>query len=237
MIFSVGWGGEETQLYQLAGRLRDRGENVSIVLNQEVFKYYADLEDVRLLNVGPLYPPKSPIPHPKSPRMKRSIFHKAIALPYSYLDELLRHLYFVKIRGGLVQFLCNNNVDVVNSTGENAVPLVSDLVCDLKTLKITAMALIAGEPDLRGIVPVHPLSRPLMKWKAKKFKKALEKTDKVFAVSDFVLKAWEDQGVLLKDKSEVIHGYQYLRDSGQYGINLQAEGGIKFALPGWGEVH
>ena len=52
VLISDGWGGAETVVYELARHLRDKGENVSIILNKEILKFYDDLEDVEVFDIG-----------------------------------------------------------------------------------------------------------------------------------------------------------------------------------------
>jgi glycosyltransferase involved in cell wall biosynthesis len=204
VLLSGEWGGAETVVYELARHLSAKGERVSIVLNEETLSNYAGLDNVRLFNIGSIDPPEfsraflSRIPRGHSP------VSRALSLPYPYLDELARQLYLRKTRGRIVQLLSNGHMDIVSPILEDSVPLVSRLAGDLKTLKIAAIAMVAGEGNLRGSEPIHPLLRPIVKWKARQFRKALRKMDRVVGPSAFMLRAWEDQGVHLKDRYVVI---------------------------------
>ena len=52
VLISDGWGGAETVVYELARNLQDRGERVSLILNQEILKHYAGLKGVKIFNIG-----------------------------------------------------------------------------------------------------------------------------------------------------------------------------------------
>jgi glycosyltransferase involved in cell wall biosynthesis len=205
VIFSNGWGGAETVVYELSRHLRDKGENVSIIVNQENIKYYADLENVELFSIGSLYNPlalaKSIISRKVGPAEKYDPSNRVFSLLGGYLGELLRWIYYRRVRKRVRRFLSDNHVDVIHSHLADAAVLVANL----EDLRIVKVATPHGLYDLRGGVPVHPLGLPLVKWRAKQFRKSLSKMDKVITVSSYELKVWESQGVPLKGKSVVIY--------------------------------
>ncbi len=43
LLISDGWGGAEAVVYELAKHLRDKGENVSLILNQEINQYFSNI--------------------------------------------------------------------------------------------------------------------------------------------------------------------------------------------------
>ena len=53
-IISVGWGGAEAWVYTILKNLRDKGESVSLITNQEMVKYYEDLDDVPIFTIQKL---------------------------------------------------------------------------------------------------------------------------------------------------------------------------------------
>ena len=54
-ILSEGWGGTETVIHECAKNIAIREHNVSIILNQEITKYYEDLDNVKLFCSGSRY--------------------------------------------------------------------------------------------------------------------------------------------------------------------------------------
>lgn len=55
IIISDGWGGAENVVHSLARTLREKGEEVFLIVNEEITRYYRDLPGVRIYDVGPLY--------------------------------------------------------------------------------------------------------------------------------------------------------------------------------------
>jgi len=54
IVISNGWGGGENIVHQLTSSLIKKNINVSIILNNEIKKYFADL-DVEIINLGSLF--------------------------------------------------------------------------------------------------------------------------------------------------------------------------------------
>jgi glycosyltransferase involved in cell wall biosynthesis len=233
VLLSGEWGGAETAVYELARHLRAKGEVVSIVLNRETHDHYSDLEGVRLLNIGSLYPPESAFSFLFKVGRGRNLLSRVLSLPSPYMDELARRLYLRKTRREVVQWLSNGNVDVVSPILEDSVPLVSRMADELKTLKIAAIAMVAGEGNLRGTEPVHPLLRPIMKWKAREFRKALRTMDKVIGPSAFMLPAWEAQGASLAGRYAVIpNGVNLSEIQSSVGSASKLKGKFNLLFPG-----
>ena len=55
IIFSDGWGGAENVVHSLAKALGGKGEEVLLIFNEEIARYYQGLPGVRTYDVGPLY--------------------------------------------------------------------------------------------------------------------------------------------------------------------------------------
>ncbi|MBN2098743.1 MAG: glycosyltransferase family 4 protein [Dehalococcoidia bacterium] len=233
VLLSGEWGGAETAVYELARHLRAKGESVSIVLNRETYEQYSDLEGVRLLSIGALYPPDSAFSFLLKVGRGRSLLSRALSLPSPYLDEIARRLCLRKTRREVVQWLSNDHTDIVSPILEDSVPLVSRMAHELKTLRIAAIAMVAGEGNLRGTEPVHPLLRPIAKWKAREFRKALQKMDKVIGPSAFMLPAWEAQGASLAGRYAVIPNGVNLSDiQRSMGSALKLKGRFNLLFPG-----
>lgn len=229
MLISNGWGGAEAWVYALIRYLRDKGENVSLITNEEMVKYYTDLENISLCNIGALFPPKSVIPHIRAERIKMGLVRRGLLLFYYYLDEPLCYRYYERIRKRVLQFLSLNQVQVIHSH----LSLSSILVSSLGELKIPTVATDHGEHVLRGLVPVHPLERPVVNWRARRFSRALGKADKVAVVSDFMLNALEDWGIPLAGKAVVIPvGINVSEIQGSSRSTLELKGKFNLLFPG-----
>ena len=196
VFFSYGvWGGAERLVHELAQNLAKRGQDVSLILNEEVWGDFKDISGIKLVNVGRLFPAKG--------RRKRNLLLRLVHVPG---DMVRRHTYHDRARDGLKRFLCSNRVDVIHPICEDALPMVANLVTKGEVPRMPMLTYIFGEPHLRGVEPVPLRTRFFRKREAKRFKDALTKMDKIVAVSAFMVKAWEEQGVYLDDKSIVILG-------------------------------
>ncbi len=216
-------------VYELARHLRDKGENVSLVLNHEIVKFYNDLENVKLFDVGCFYPPDSNIPHIIKNNKKRDLLTQFLRLGYRYLDELLLYQHYQRVKGDLRQFLQENQVDIVNSHIFNAAILVSTL----DSLQSSTIITVHGESGLRGVTPEHPLVKPIEKLKARKFKQALAKVDRVIGVCDFIIDAWEKQGVEFKNKPALIYNGINLADiKNSSSLTVDLKGKFNLLFPG-----
>ncbi len=237
VCLSDGWAGAETVVYELARHLRDRGESVSIVLNHEIVKFYSDLKNVKLFDIGCIYPPDSCIPHIIRNKQKRDFLTQFFRLGYRYLDEILRYRHYKKIKNALIQFMLENHISIVHSHLENAAILVSTL----NGLKIPTIVTVHGETELRGAAPIHPLVRPHIKWKMRKFRQALVKANQVIGVSNFIIDAWDKQAVTFKNTPVVIYNginvavmkdYSSLKVGLKGKFNLVFPGGAKWTKGG-----
>lgn len=203
-----GWGGAETVVYELARQLRNKGESVSIILNHEIKKYYADLDDVNLFDIGCLYPPDSILNHIPLNREKTGFLNRPIRLGYRYIDEIFRYRALRKNYGIIKQFLRKNRFDIVHSHLAYAVILVS-MHGDIG---VPILVSLHGESSFRGVAPDHLLVKPIVKWQAKKFKKSISKADRVMGVSQFLVDAWNTQGVHFKKELAMIHNGINIRE-------------------------
>ena len=233
-IIADGWGGAAIVDYELAKHLRDKGDNVSIILNQEIVKYYADLEGVKLFNIGSMNNPSALVRSiilPRSGLQERPYPHnRAIRLVYSYLIEVLCLIYYKRIREEVRQFLLNNHIDIIQAHLMRAILLVYNL----GNLKIPTIASTGGAHGIRGVIAVHPLSAPLVKWWwARKLKQALNKMDRVREGTVFMLDAWESFGVPLKNKFIAIpNGINLSEFKSSSKLSLKLKGSFNLLFPG-----
>ncbi len=221
-IISDGWGGAETVVYELARHLRDKGENVSIVLNQEIVNFYADLKDIELFSIGefPQYSRKQ--------GQKRFSFTGS-RLADQYLWELRRPWYYRSIKKQLVKFLDAYYIEVVHAHMFEAVLLAASLD-GYKTPKI---ATLHGEHQMMGTAPVqYPLLRPLVCWQSRRFKNALTEMNEITSVASFGRNTLERWAPSLKDKSTVIYNGLDLVDMRQTIPSVELSGKFNLLFPG-----
>lgn len=236
VLFSDGWGGAETVVYELSKHFRDRGENVSILLNHEIMQYYADLGGVKLLDIGPLFPPESGILGKarsfRAPRLVR----RGLVGVYSYLDEWLRLRHFEATGPQITRFFADEQIDVVHTHLPHAAFLVSSLAGRRPPTVVT----LHGEQDLRGVIPINPLREPLVNKQATRFKRALASADAVTGVSSFIVQAWREAGAKMNSSAVIYNGielsdftpYQESPSAKVSGFNLLFPGGRKWVKGG-----
>jgi len=204
-IVTDAWAGAETVVHELARHLRARGENVSILINQEGFKYYVDLEDVKILNCGSFFRTTELIRSCISPKIETQAEDES---PDSYrgsfyLNALLREIYFKRARTGLMQSILDNKFDVIHSNLNAGIVFVSNLT---SSLGIPIIATLHGQSvaGMRKRSCSGWLTSPVASWRRERLNKALEKADKVTAVSQAEISIVEDCDIPLKGRAVVI---------------------------------
>ena len=201
VIISDGWGGAGEVVYELSRYLQDKGQHVSIILNEEIVKYYTDINNINLFNIGPLYPPQYKLLNMKRDVDKQYVMPKALRLAYIYSDELIRYRRYKNFRPKVKQILADNHIDVIHSHLASSAFLLENL--DMNRIPI--INTVHGEHDLIGKYSVPLYLAPFFKWKAKKYKNTLSKMDIVTEVSDFSVNNLKEWGVKLKSKPVLIH--------------------------------
>ncbi|MFC2005138.1 glycosyltransferase family 4 protein [Chloroflexota bacterium] len=222
VLISNGWGGGETVVYELARHLRDTGQKVSLILNQEMTRYYANLEDVEVFNIGSLFTPTS--------SQRYNLSHRAMSLLRAYLRELFGYPHYRRIRKEVTQFISANSVDIVHAHMMQAAFLVSSL----EDLKILTVYTNHGEHRLMGTTPVSPLAKPLVRLNAKRYKKALMEMGKITHVCKYSLNSTEKYlDTPSKVNSMVIYnGVNISEIQTSLKSNLNLEGEFNLLFPG-----
>jgi starch synthase len=239
VIISAGWAGAETVVHELARHLRDRGENVSVILNQEILHYYSDLEDVRLFNIGALFSVRGLARSILSPGIGReSTASPGKAFPGKvYLTTLLREqMCYRRLESSLAQCILDNDVDILHAHLTTAIVLASGL---RRRLDIPVIGTLHGT-TARGLEQpqgIRWLLLPSINWKRCRLAKALGKADMLTAVSDFELGAVENCGIPIRHKSTVIpNGINLLEIQKTKPPVSTLKGGFKLLFPGGGRL-
>jgi glycosyltransferase involved in cell wall biosynthesis len=230
VMLSDGWGGAEAWVHELIKCLLIRGENVSLIVNQDIINRYTDLTGVTLLNAGPLYPPASVIPHLKTGEIKNSLLRNALSLFYLYTDEPARYRHYGRMREPIRRFLADEGAQVIHSHS----PQASILIAQLSGLEIPVIAAEHGEHVLRGMAYIHPLARPLIIWRGKKFARALSEADRVTVSGRFMANELTRWRLPLKNEPVVIPtgiDIAGLKHSGELPF-FKLEGGFNILFPG-----
>ena len=241
-IISDAWGGAETVVHELAKHLRDKGENVYVLVNQEISQYYTDLEDVRLLNAGALFRTTGLCRACVSPKIgteAKEDFPDLFRGSF-YLNAFLREIYYKRVRSRLAQTVVNNKIDIIHSHLNAGIVLVSNLPDNLDILFVATLhgQTVAG---MRRKSLIGWFTSPVASWRRERLGKALEKADKVTAVSNAELDMVENCDIPLKGKSIIIPNGVNVREiqssvssiaklKGEF--NLLFPGGAKFVKGG-----
>lgn len=204
-IISDAWAGAETVVHELARHLRDRGENVCIILNQEIFKYYSDLEGVRILNCGSFFRTTELIRSCISPKIET---HAEDESPDSYrgsfyLNALLREVYYKRVQNTLARSISDKKIDIIHSNLNAGIVLISNLPSGLG---IPIVATLHGQSvaGMRKRSCSGWLTSPVGSWRRERLGKALGKADRVTAVSQAEISVVEDCDIPLKGRAVVI---------------------------------
>jgi glycosyltransferase involved in cell wall biosynthesis len=239
VIISDGWAGAETVVHELARHLRDRGENVSIILNEEIRHYYSDLENVRLFNIGALFSVRGLARSILSPGVGREST-APLGKPFpgrAYLTTLLREeVCYPRLENRIVQNIRDNDVDILHAHLTTAIVLASGL---RRRLDIPFIGTLHGT-TVRGLEQpqgIRWLLLPSISWKRRRLAKALGKADVLTAVSDFELGAVENCGIPIRHKSTVIpNGINLLEIQKTKPPVSTLKGGFKLLFPGGGRL-
>lgn len=198
VIISNGWGGAETVVYELARHLREKGEDVSIILNQEIIKYYENIEGVDIFNIGAVYSHKNLIRSIINPDLKTNRHSISKTFPWPFFNEILRYIYFGKIKSKISLYLLDRKIEIIHSHLENSHLLLSNI----KNTKTPWVGTIHGPRYVEKRNKIYR-TLTLKKWKAKNLKFSLYKMDKITFVSGWLLNVY-DNVIPIKNKSMVI---------------------------------
>ena len=228
VVISDGWGGAETVVYELARCLKDRGEKVSIILNQEIIGFYESLQGIEFLNIGNVYDHKTLIKETllAKPRICRRV--KMSVFPWTFCDEILRPVYFRRLRRQIKRFLIDKTVDIIHSHLGNADILVSLL----GKIDIPKVSTIHGPyfsmPEGNSVFPIM-LQK---KWRMKTIKNSLLKMNKIIFVSHQLFNAYKDF-LPVEDKGKVIpNGIDLFEFQKELIPNYKLKGEFNLLFPG-----
>jgi glycosyltransferase involved in cell wall biosynthesis len=227
-IISDGWGGAEAVVYELSDRLREKGESISIITNSELVMHFTKLHGVKLLDIGNLFPPKSGVPNLPTRIEHPLLLRKSFLLFNLYRDELLRYYRLDRLKKIISNFLISNKIQIVHTHMSLSTILINNL-----RLPIAVTASDHGEWNLKGMIPVHPLGKPLSKLRARKFNKALDKVDKLHLLSSFISRYYQDHKSIPKSKITVIPPAVNINDiRNSLGSPLKLKGEFNLFFPG-----
>lgn len=204
-IISDGWAGAETVVHELARHLRDRGQNVCVLVNQEIFRYYTDLESVKLLNAGSFFRTTGLIQACISPKIEAEASDQSANSCWGSfrLNAFLREIYFKRVRRRLTQSILDHKFDVIHSNLNAGTVLVSNIQ---EVLDIPVVATLHGQSvaGMKRRSRLGWLTSPVASWRRERLRTALERATKVTAVSNAELDSVEACDIPVKRKAIVI---------------------------------
>lgn len=206
VIISSGWGGAETVVYELARQLRENGHSVGIILNQEIIKYYDNLEGVEIFSIGNAFNHKILIKSIIFPNSKTNIEANSSSFPWSILNNMIQPISFSKKKNAVMLFLKKINADIVHSHLENS----DILVHYLNDLKIPWVGTIHGLKP-QNLQNRYSLFSFLNFKKNKVQNNALSEMSEIIFVSNWLSKFYLNN-MLLANKSTVIYNGIKLSD-------------------------
>jgi len=110
VLVSNGWGGGENVVHQIISCMVQKNIKVSLILNNEMKKYFDDL-DIEILDLGSLYDSKSLLKMIIKP-------HKTLiteeSKPLKLLNMLMMYVFFYRAKNSINKFL-ENKIDVIHS--------------------------------------------------------------------------------------------------------------------------
>lgn len=229
VIISDGWGGGETVVYELAKCLRDKGENVSIILNQEILKFYEILSGITIFNIGSVYNHEDLINQILNKNIKINRWCNINAFPWSLLNELSRLVYFKKIEKQIMQFIIENKIDVIHSHLDYSHLLISCFKNPknvwIGTVHGGGLPSVLNNNSIRSVLSLE-------KMKVKMLKQAYCEMDMITFVSHWLLDTYKDV-IPLDNKNEIIFNGIDLLDIQKYSTeNCYSKEQFNLLFPG-----
>jgi len=200
VLVSNGWGGGENVVHQIISCMVKKNIKVSLVLNNEMKKYFEDL-NIQILDLGSLYDSKSLFKMIIDPG-KTVITDES--RPVKLLNMIMMYIFFYRARDTINQFLSDNKISIIHSHLE-----YSDLM--------SYVVQKSSDKNLKWVCTVHGPWFSLFYEESKissltniifgRFlKNIFKKADRITFVSKFMYKEAEKTfGRLINSKGIVIH--------------------------------
>lgn len=231
-IISDGWGGAETVVHELSHRLSAQGHEVTVLLNDEIVPLFSDIGGISLLPIGRTY---------SLSHMVRGLLplggRRAGPPPHAHdtgwrstLNNLLRLLYFLRIRRGVVEELRRRNVEVIHSNLENS----DILVGMLRAPDIGRMTTIHGRhlPMLLEKEGKTLLERALDGLRGKALGDSVRRMDRVVFVSRWMRDQFTEHMAGDVPQEVIYNGIDLSLFDARRTEPLAVEGALKVLFPG-----
>ena len=230
VLVSTGWGGAEAVVHELARRLTDRGNKVTILVNREMLGFFKEFNGARLLDLGQLYPFKAIALSKLGATSKYDLPRRLVSAVCTYLDELYLRVFQTTVQRDVTDLIAKNAIEVVHSH------LVDDtiLISDLHASSIRMVATVHG---LLWREPTNILFSPLTRYKEARNRKALNRRDRITTVSAFMLEALGEWDGRLKQRITVIpNGISVSRVADGAQMPSKLRGNFNLLFPGGTKV-
>jgi len=155
VLISGGWGGAENMVHNLAEQLNHKGENVIILLNSEVAKYFSNLKNVKIFEMASLYNFKALIISILFSKRKKIAYEPIWnSGPFYLLNEVFRYVYYKRIHKNVLQILSEEKVDIVLLHLVDSLKLFRGL---LEKLSLPVVFTIHGSHVPKGLMKVDKI--------------------------------------------------------------------------------
>lgn len=168
ILFSDGWGGAENVVHELAKAFQAKEEEVTLILNQEIVRFFEDLPGVRIFSVGPLH---------NTYHMAKFLVGLNSTIPKGHvpgkgfmepgLKNALRVLRHRSLRDAVRKILIEERIDLVSLHLEDTFHLYPTIIAPLSIpTAITLHSPFIGVPRSGSLNPIkarrrHTLIRAL----------------------------------------------------------------------------
>ena len=159
IIFSDGWGGAENVVHSLARAFKEKNEDVFLIINQEITRYYRDLPGVRTYDVGPLYSPRRMLGSLLRLNAPSADLVEGVA-PMPYVWNALRAARRWAIRTAVARILVEERADIVSLHLEEAFSLYPACIEPLNIpTVVTLHSPLLGVPRKSSLDPLKERRR------------------------------------------------------------------------------
>lgn len=175
---SGGWGGAENVVFNLIKTIEQQGHHVSIILNDETYPYFKDLNNVTIYNIGPVFTLRKIFHenfHIKVPKffLTSKKFSKIIK---TIVNPLIFNLNYLKIQNKTLKTIDEIHPDIIHFHNPVVLQFCSYLISHITfPIIYTSHGIDFGKKQ-----------RYFSFLKAGKKRRVLNQFDKITAVSNYV---------------------------------------------------
>lgn len=115
-LISDGWGGAEYVLYNLAKYTAKKGHEVSIILNEETYSYFKDLNNIDIHNIGPVFDHQKFMESNFNLYLPQSLMgHGILGKAFRFIfGPILEYLNYKKVKPYTLNLIKKIEPDVIN---------------------------------------------------------------------------------------------------------------------------